>query len=107
MPDDHPIFAEIRSLLDDARGSQSPALAEIECTLTDGYAAAMAMEAERTRLERRIARLALQLDGAAPPAETRELSGLAKRLQWADEEIAVLRDLLTSLRVRASELRVA
>jgi hypothetical protein len=107
MPADHPIFAEIRSLLDPARETSSPPLAVIETTLTDGYAAAMAMEAERSRLERRIARLALQLDGEAAPPETSELSGLAKRLQGADEEIVVLRDLLASLRVRANELRVA
>jgi hypothetical protein len=107
MPADHPIFAEIRSLLDVARESCSPALAQIESTLTDGYAAAMAMEAERSRLERRIAGLALQLDGEVPPPETRELPRLARRLQGADEEIAVLRDLLSSLRIRASELRAA
>jgi hypothetical protein len=107
MPADHPIFTEIRSLLDAVCGSCRPALAEIECTLTDGYAAAMAMEVERSRLERRIAGLALQLDGEAPPPETRELPRLAKRLQGADEEIAVLRDLLASLRIRANELRAA
>jgi hypothetical protein len=107
MPADHPIFAEIRSLLDAAHGSCCPALAEIECTLTDGYAAAMALEAERSRLERRIARLALQLNGEALSPETRELPFLAKRLQGADEEIARLRDLLASLRIRAKELRAA
>jgi hypothetical protein len=107
MSADHPIFAEIRSLLDAARESCTPALAEIESILTDGYAAAMALEAERSRLERRIAGLALQLDGEAPPPETRELPGLARRLQGADEEIAILRDLLASLRIRANELRVA
>jgi hypothetical protein len=32
---------------------------------------------------------------------------LARRLQGADEEIAMLRDLLASLRIRASELRAA
>ena len=52
---------EIRSLLDaPPDGEDAPTIDAIEHTLTAGYARALALEAERWRLERRIARVAAQ-----------------------------------------------
>src|SRR6185503_10985254 len=56
--DTNPIFAEIEALLDDVTPR---ALDEIEDTLTTGYAAALALEADRLRIERQISELASEL----------------------------------------------
>ena len=55
MAAEHPIFAEITALLADA--PRTP-LAELEHTLTAGYAAALELESERMRIERRISEVA-------------------------------------------------
>ena len=106
MPDEHPIFAEIRSLLD-GNGGGRERLEQIEHTLTAGYASALALEAERWRIERRITQVSRMLDGPSPELEMKELAGLARRLADADEDLTELRGLLASLRTRANELRAA
>lgn len=107
MTDQDPtLLAEIRALLDaPARGEGAPVLARLERTLTDGYARALALEAERWRLERRIAEVAARLADADGELGAKELSALARRLSSADGDIASLRTLLTSLRTRASDIR--
>ena len=64
------------------------------------------MEAERWRLERRIAEVASKL---AEASETRhsELANLGRRLSTADGDLAHLRELLASLRLRAQQIRSA
>ena len=53
---------EIRTLLDSPpAGAEAPTIDDIEHTLTAGYATALALEAERWRLERRIAEVAAEL----------------------------------------------
>lgn len=103
MPENTLIFAEIEALL--APGSKAP-LDELEDTLTSGYAAALALEAERWRLERRIAEVAA-LVGEGRRGKTRELSTLAHRLTSTDTDLSKLRGLLGSLRERADEVRAA
>lgn len=76
---------------------------EVERTLTEGYAEALALEAERWRLRRRIGEAAAELDGN--PERVRELSDLAKRLETTDGELTRLRDLLAALRRHARSLR--
>jgi hypothetical protein len=44
-----------------ASGAAAPTLARLEEALTDGYAHALALEAERLRLERRISEVAHEL----------------------------------------------
>jgi hypothetical protein len=106
MPDEHPIFAEIRSLLD-GNGGGRERLEQIEHTLTAGYATALALEAERWRIEQRIAEVARMLAGPSAKLETKELAGLARRLADADEDLTELRGLLSTLRTRANDLRAA
>lgn len=102
MPADHaPLLDEISSLL--ALPPGHPGLAAIDDTLTAGYAQAMALEAERWRLERRIGEVAGEV---AAGAGVDELVHLARRMSAADGEISHLRTLLRSLRDRARELQL-
>jgi hypothetical protein len=101
------IHDEIRQLLDaPPTGKDAPSLDDIEHTLTAGYARALALEAERWRLERKIAAVVAQLgEKQAARAEASELATLGERLSAADGHLTQLRVLLTSLRTRADEVR--
>jgi hypothetical protein len=83
------------------------ALAEMEDTLTVGYACALALEAERWRLERQIGEVASRLafDGDTTAAD--DLASLARQMSDTDVEVVRLRTALASLRDRASEARSA
>jgi hypothetical protein len=104
MPESKTIFTEIEALL--ASGA-NPRLEELEDTLTSGYAEALALEAERWRLERRIAEVAALVGEGRSRGKTRELSNLAQRLTSTDTDLAELRALLGSLRERADAARAA
>jgi hypothetical protein len=96
------IHDQIRAMLDaPPSGVKAPSLDEIEDTLTAGYANALALDAERLRIERKIAAIAVQPEG--PSAD--ELATLSQRLTAADGDLALLRKLLSSLRTRANEVR--
>jgi hypothetical protein len=95
-------IAELLSLPEDGAGS--PSLATVESTLTDGYAAALALEAERLRIERRLGEVAREADDAT---NVREFAQLSERLESADGELARLRSLLRTLHDRARALRGA
>jgi hypothetical protein len=100
------IHDEIRSLLDSPPdGEDAPTIDAIEHTLTAGYARALALEAERWRLERRIAQVAAELGGKSQDDEHSELTQLGQRLSMADGDLSNLRRLLSSLRSRADEVR--
>jgi hypothetical protein len=107
MTDVNPIIAEIEAALDDVGAAR--ALDEIEDTLTSGYATALAVEADRWRIERRITELAAELGGEADFELHRaeEIVGLAQRLSSADADLIRLRDLLGLLRERADAARAA
>jgi ABC-type phosphate transport system auxiliary subunit len=97
---------EIRTLLDSPPlGEDAPSIAAIEDTLTAGYARALALEAERWRLERRIAEVAAHLGAKPQDDEHDELTELGQRLSAADGDLTLLRRLLASLRSRADEVR--
>jgi hypothetical protein len=80
-------------------GASGP-VEEVEKTLTDGYAEALALEAERWRLHRQIGEAAAELEGGDDD-RVRELSGLARRLAQTDGDLARLRDRLAALRHHA------
>jgi hypothetical protein len=101
------IHEEIRTLLEAPPvGEDAPSIDAVEHTLTAGYARALALEAERWRLERRIAEVASKL-AEATENEHSELANLGQRLSSADGDLARLRELLASLRTRADEIRSA
>jgi hypothetical protein len=105
MTDMNPIFAEIEAILDDVTPR---ALDEIEDTLTSGYAAALALEAERWRIERRISEMAAAGgDADSELSRAHEIVGLAQRLSGADADLTRLRGVLESLRDRADAARAA
>jgi hypothetical protein len=98
------IHDDIRHLLDSPTvGAGAPTLAAIEHTLTAGYAEALALEAERWRLERRVADVASRLGGGG--GYTDDLAGLGSRIAATDRELQALRALLDSLSDRAAAVR--
>ena len=97
---------EIKTLLDaPAGGDEAPSLGDIEHTLTAGYASALALEAESLRLERRIQEVAANLGGDVNEVQHSELAELGQQLSTANGDLMYLRDLLSSLRTRADEVR--
>jgi|SRR5437588_8504993 len=79
----------------------------IERTLTDGYAQALSLEAEKWRLEKRIAEVAQGLQRGDTAKKARELSALAKRLDGNADDLVQLRGLLSELRRHADGVRVS
>jgi hypothetical protein len=102
------IHDDIRSLLEaPPTGDEAPSLSNIEHTLTEGYARALALEAERWRIERRIADVATRLGNEVTDEDAAELARLGERLSVADVDLNKLRTLLVALRTRANEVRTA
>lgn len=100
------IHDDIRTLLEaPPTGEQAPSLDRIEHTLTAGYARALALEAERWRIERRLAAVASRLGDEVTDEDASELAKLGHSLSVADHDLTHLRTLLTSLRTRADEIR--
>ena len=83
MPDHADILRQIQGLLD---AGQTPALDELEDTLTSGYAAAL---------------------GDGEGGRTQELARLGQRLSVAADDLARLRSMLGTLRDRADAARAA
>jgi hypothetical protein len=98
------VFQDIQALLDDAAGGD---IARIERTLTDGYAKALSLEAERWRLEKQIGEVAASIARGEEARKARELSSLAKQLEASDGDLTRLRGLLASLRARREVVRAA
>jgi hypothetical protein len=86
--------------------SETRDLAQIERTLTDGYAEALSLEAEKWRLERRIAEVTQGIQRGDTAKNARELATLARRLDGNEGTLTTLRALLVDLRRHASHLRV-
>jgi ABC-type phosphate transport system auxiliary subunit len=91
-------IADLLRLPEDGAGA--PSLSAIESTLTDGYAEALALEAERLRIERRLGEVARDAGDVSAHSVVAELAELSERLDSADGEIARLRALLRSLQAR-------
>jgi len=100
-----PLRDEIAELLNlPENGDGAPSLAAIESTLTDGYAAALLLEAERWRIERRLGEVARD---AGDTAGVREFARLSEQLETADGELACLRSLLRNLQARRRTVRLS
>ena len=95
---------KIEEILDaPASGDEAPTLERMEETLTDGYAQALALEAERSRIERRIGEVASTADERSGLAE--ELTALAGQMRTADRELRKLRAALGRLQARTRAAR--
>ena len=99
MSELEPLLDEIAQLLDRAEGDDDPA--RLEQTLTDGYARALTLEAERTTLQRRVRQLVATV-GEKGGSSTSEVSALARRLDACDVSFERLRNELVRLRHRHS-----
>ncbi|HJU35872.1 MAG TPA: hypothetical protein VJ716_00445 [Gaiellaceae bacterium] len=103
-----PLRDEIAELLRlPENGSGAPSLDTLETTLTEGYAVAHQLEAERWRLERRLGEVARDAHEVEAHSVAAELAELSERLETADGELARLRSLLRSLQARARSVRRA
>lgn len=80
-------------------------LVSIERTLTDGYAEALSLEAERWRLEKRLAEVAHDLTEGDVTAHAHELARLADRLDGNAGELSKLRGALGELKRHAADVR--
>ena len=101
----HDEIAEVLRLPESGRGA--PTLARLEDVLTEGYALALALDAERWRIERRIGEVARVAGDPAANGLAQELASLSERLTSADGELSDLRALLGSLRDRTRAARAA
>lgn len=86
--------------------SETEDLAQIERTLTDGYAHALELEGEKLRLERRLTQITQRLDHGDTAENARELASLAKSIDGRQGALARLRAQLTELRHYADRVRV-
>jgi uncharacterized membrane protein YccC len=100
-------MTELVERIQDLMSAPADDLDAIERTLTDGYAHALTLEAERTRIERRIVEVAHGLQRGETGEKVRELSTLAKRLDANGGDLSMLRALLDQLRRHAADVRVA
>lgn len=102
------VVDDIRELLTTPRPAEAALFLErVDSTLTAGYAHALQLEAERWRLERRIGEVAAELASSSADGHAQELAALVRRLTSANESLAALRTLLSSLRERRAELKTA
>ena len=97
------LLQKISNALD---GESDDDLDQIENTLTDGYAYALAIEAEQWRLEKRLSAVAHDIERGDVAEKALELSAIARRLDGNAGDLARLRSLLTELRRRANDVRV-
>jgi hypothetical protein len=77
--------------------------AVMERTLTDGYAHVLSLEAERWRAQKQLRSLAAAAERGDLAQKTKELADLARRIEWHDDTLARMRDLLGRLRSEYGE----
>jgi hypothetical protein len=99
MRDQPPLIDRVRALLDwSSEDPRGPKVEELEHTLTDGYAAALALEGECLRIGKRMGELSVDR------SESIQLRG---QLRETEEELSQLRDLLAVLRGRTEAARAS
>lgn len=98
-------MTELLNTIQTMISSETSDLQQIERTLTDGYAHALALEAERSRLERQIAQVAQGIEDGDTAENARELASLTRRLDGNAGALARLRAVLAELRRHANRVR--
>ena len=97
------VIRRVRALLVTLNeGRDVPSRESVEATLTEGYAAALALDGERLRLERRMDEVTAHV-AQGSSARVKEMQKVMARLEVTEQNLADLRDLLTRLRTRASK----
>jgi ABC-type phosphate transport system auxiliary subunit len=100
------LLEQIDELLTASSVDEPATRARVERTLTDGYAHALSLEAERLRLERRMTELAGELHDGNEEQKAKELAQVSRRISRAGAEIDRLRGTLSQLRAHATAVRV-
>jgi hypothetical protein len=100
MTEHEALLAEIERLLDAGEDEDDPE--RLARTLTDGYARALGLETERSRLQRRIGEVTATLGAPGSTGAVDELAALDERVREYDGALTLLRDKLELLRVRHS-----
>ena len=95
------LLDEISSVISDPRADR----AQVERTLTDGYAHALALEAERSRLRKRVDEVTQGLGRDRSGEKAQELSALARRLDGNAGDLTRLRSALADLRRHFAAVR--
>ena len=95
---DFGVMAELDDRIAELIASPDEDVRRVERTLTDGYAHALTLEAERVRLERKLSEATQLLQPGDPEEKTVELSELARRLRGTAGELGDLRRRLQELR---------
>jgi hypothetical protein len=97
------VMRRVRALLATLNeGKGVPSRERIEATLTEGYAAALALDGERLRLERRMDEVTAHV-AHGRGAQVKEMQKVLARLEETEHDLAELRELLTRLRVSAAK----
>jgi hypothetical protein len=96
------LLNQIQALL----GGSTDDLDKIERTLTDGYAHALTLEAEKARLERRLTEVTHGIQRGDTAKKAREIGELAQRIDVNAGDLVVLRGMLVDLRRHADGVRV-
>jgi phage I-like protein len=96
------LLAQISALI----GAPARDLDTIERTLTDGYAHALTLEAEKWRLEKRIKEVAQTLQRGDTAKKAREIADLAQQVEGSVGDLTILRSSLADLRRHADDVRV-
>jgi hypothetical protein len=99
MPKKDPLLEEIAALLAEAEEGDDPK--RLERTLTDGYARALTLEAERRRLQKEIGTLTVTV-GEGDVAARRRLASLIRQVKRQEGDLGTLRASLRRLRSRYS-----
>ncbi len=92
------LLDQIRALL----GGSTSNLDQIERTLTDGYAHALTLEAEKARLERRLT----EVTRGDTQKTAGEITELTRRIDGNADDLVLLRGMLGDLRRHADGVRL-
>ena len=96
------VIQRVRALLVTLNeGNSVPSREHLEATLTEGYAAALALDGERLRLERRMDEVTAHV-AKGSSARVKEMQKVLARLEVTEQHLSDLRDLLTRLKGRAT-----
>jgi hypothetical protein len=99
-------MTELVDRIESMISAEASDLDQIERTLTDGYAEALLLEAEKWRLERRIAEVTQGIQRGDTARKARELATLSKKLDGNQGSLLRLRAVLAELRRHANGVRV-
>ncbi len=102
-PDRTAVLEDIRMLT----ATPAPLLEQVERTLADGYACALAIESERIRLRRQLEETAVTLGEGSGSHQVSQVAGLAQGVARTDSELTELRAALAGLADMARRLRAA